>query len=227
LSGKTNAVTSEAGTVAQRMDYDVFGNVVQDSNPGFQPFGFAGGIYDVDTGLVRFGARDYDPETGRWTAKYPILFNGGDSNLYGYVVNDPVNFIDPTGIFYAPCLKFPKNSDCKNRSNVYSDIWNLPYGAEVEEAYGNARGDPFLGLPILGLWEPKLKNASAFFGDGPWRNCVRACLLSFWNKCKPDYEIDVVPLMPDFHEAHGGCFLFCLGETRPNRTLSEFTPTNR
>jgi len=53
------------GTVAQRMDYDAFGNVIFDSNSGFQPFGFAGGIYDVDTGLVRFGARDYDAQTGR------------------------------------------------------------------------------------------------------------------------------------------------------------------
>lgn len=85
------------GTVVQRMDYDVFGNVIQDTNPGFQPFGFAGGLYDADTGLVRFGARDYDPETGRWTAKDPILFDGGDSNLYEYVVNDPINFFDLNG----------------------------------------------------------------------------------------------------------------------------------
>jgi len=35
--------------------------------------------------IVRFGARDYDPETGRWTAKDPIMFAGGDANLYGYV----------------------------------------------------------------------------------------------------------------------------------------------
>jgi len=71
--------------------------VTNDTNPGFQPFGFAGGIYDRDTNLVRFGARDYDPETGRWTAKDLIKFNGGDSNLYGYVVNDPINLIDPSG----------------------------------------------------------------------------------------------------------------------------------
>jgi RHS repeat-associated protein len=87
------------GTVVQRMDYDVFGNVVLDTNPGFQPFGFAGGLYDVDTGLVRFGARDYDPEIGRWTAKDPILFDGGDTNLYGYVLGDPVNLVDPLGNF--------------------------------------------------------------------------------------------------------------------------------
>ena len=49
------------------------------------------------TGLVRFGARDYDAVTGRWTAKDPILFAGGDSNLYSYVHSDPVNFIDPSG----------------------------------------------------------------------------------------------------------------------------------
>lgn len=47
---------------------------------------------------MRFGARDYDAETGRWTAKDPILFAGGDTNLYGYVLNDPVNWIDPNGL---------------------------------------------------------------------------------------------------------------------------------
>jgi RHS repeat-associated protein len=70
---------------------------VLDTNPGFQPFGFAGGLYDADTGLVRFGARDYDPEVGRWTAKDPLLFDGGDTNLYAYGVNDPVNNQDPRG----------------------------------------------------------------------------------------------------------------------------------
>jgi hypothetical protein len=38
------------------------------------------------------------PEIGKWTAKDPILFAGGDSNLYGYVANDPVNFVDPWGL---------------------------------------------------------------------------------------------------------------------------------
>jgi len=86
------------GTVAQQLSYDEFGNVLSDTNPGFQPFGFAGGIYDADTKLTRFGARDYDVETGRWTAKDPIEFAGGDTNLYGYVLGDPVNFIDRNGL---------------------------------------------------------------------------------------------------------------------------------
>jgi RHS repeat-associated protein len=90
-------VDATTGAIAQRIDYDEFGLVLTDTSPGFQPFGFAGGLYDRDTGLVRFGARDYDAQTGRWTAKDPILFAGGDTNLYGYVLNDPVNFFDVNG----------------------------------------------------------------------------------------------------------------------------------
>ncbi|XAK01767.1 RHS repeat-associated core domain-containing protein [Vandammella animalimorsus] len=91
-------IDAETGQIGQRLDYDAWGRITHDSQPGFQPFGFAGGLYDPDTQLTRFGARDYDAETGRWTAKDPILFNGGDSNLYGYVLQDPVNFVDPEGL---------------------------------------------------------------------------------------------------------------------------------
>jgi RHS repeat-associated protein len=78
-------------------DYDEFGRVLSDTSPGFQPFGFAGGLYDPDTGLVRFGTRDYDPATGRWTAKDRRGFAGGDANLYAYVGNDPATATDPRG----------------------------------------------------------------------------------------------------------------------------------
>jgi RHS repeat-associated protein len=83
----------------QRLDYDEFGRVLSDTSPGFQPFGFAGGLYDPDTGLVRFGARDYDAHTGRWTAREPLGFGGGDTNHYAYVFSDPVNLIDPNGLY--------------------------------------------------------------------------------------------------------------------------------
>ncbi|WP_234023199.1 DNRLRE domain-containing protein [Sorangium cellulosum] len=89
-------VHATTGAVAQRLDYDEFGRVLLDTNPGFQPFGFAGGLYDRNTGLVRFGARDYDPETGRWTAKDPTLLADG-TNVYAYASGDPINYFDPDG----------------------------------------------------------------------------------------------------------------------------------
>jgi len=91
-------VNIATGSVAQRLDYDEFGNVLTDTNPGFQPFGFAGGLYDRDTGLVRFGARDYDAEVGRWTAKDPIRFNSRGANLYDYAAGNAINNTDSTGL---------------------------------------------------------------------------------------------------------------------------------
>jgi RHS repeat-associated protein len=90
-------VNAATGAVQQRIDYDELGGVLVDSSPGFQPFGFAGGLYDADTRLVRFGRRDYDADIGRWLAKDPLGFAGGDSNLYAYVGGDPINFWDPDG----------------------------------------------------------------------------------------------------------------------------------
>jgi RHS repeat-associated protein len=81
-------VHAKTGAIAQRLDYDTFGRVVRDTRPGFQPVGFAGGLYEPATQLVRFGARDYDPEMGRWTSKDPILFKGGDTNR-------PSRFVSP------------------------------------------------------------------------------------------------------------------------------------
>jgi RHS repeat-associated protein len=97
--GSLRAISDSSGTIVKQIDYDSFGNVISDTNISMTtPFGFAGGLYDYDTGLVRFGFRDYDPAIGRWTAKDPIDFAGGNVNLFGYVENDPVNFIDPTGL---------------------------------------------------------------------------------------------------------------------------------
>ncbi len=98
--GSLRAVSNENGDIVKEIVYDTFGNIISDSNETLKvPFGFAGGLYDRDTKLIHFGFREYDPFTGRWTAKDPILFAGGDSNLYGYVLGDSVGFIDPEGLW--------------------------------------------------------------------------------------------------------------------------------
>jgi RHS repeat-associated protein len=91
-------VDTKTSEIVQEMDYSPFGIVTRDTNPGFQPFGFAGGIYDRDTGLVRFGARDYDPQSGRWTGKDILIFPSMLWNRYVYVGNDPLDQIDRNGL---------------------------------------------------------------------------------------------------------------------------------
>ena len=57
----------------------------------------------------------YDAYTGKWTAKDPINFGGGDSNLYGYVLKDPVSGIDPLGL---------EQLDLDNISFAFEVLWN-------------------------------------------------------------------------------------------------------
>jgi RHS repeat-associated protein len=99
LGSVRRVIDVNTGEIKQRLDYDAWGNILKDTNPGFQPFGFAGGLYDPDTGLIRFGARDYDPQTGRWTAQDPIGHASQNTNLYTYVYNDPINNVEPSGLF--------------------------------------------------------------------------------------------------------------------------------
>jgi len=123
------------GQIVQQIDYDEFGVLLNDTNPGLQPFGFAGGLYDRDTGLVRFGARDYDSEVGRFASKDPILFWGGDSNLYGYAMNDPVNFIDPTGLDFRICsrplnMSLPSSDPFRHYYTRFDDGSTASYGVD-------------------------------------------------------------------------------------------------
>jgi RHS repeat-associated protein len=52
---------------------------------------------DEGNGLFYMWARYYDPEIGRFISKDPIGFLGGDLNLYAYVQNNPINWVDPEG----------------------------------------------------------------------------------------------------------------------------------
>jgi RHS repeat-associated protein len=99
--GSVRLVVDVNGTVAQRIDYDAYGRVLTNTSPGFQPFGYAGGLLDDATGLTRFGARDYDAEAGRWLAKDPVSFFGGSSNLYEYAAGEPVLNEDPSGQWWV------------------------------------------------------------------------------------------------------------------------------
>jgi RHS repeat-associated protein len=104
LGSVRQVVDVSTGVVAQEIVYDAWGRVLADTNPGFQPFGYAGGQADVDAGIVRFGARDYDPTSGRWLAKDPLGL-AADGNVFAYSSDDPLNHRDTSGRFGEDLLQ--------------------------------------------------------------------------------------------------------------------------
>jgi RHS repeat-associated protein len=159
-------INTTDGSIAQRMDFDEFGNVILDTNPGFQPFGFAGGIYDAQTKLVRFGARDYDPQVGRWTSKDPIGLLGG-LNSYAYSDSNPVTFHDETGLtcgsptygwVSGPWGTRPDACDCDKKKVKAAAQWTAGQHAGVSSGAGAQWGGGPAGMqgcgsrPLGGGW---------------------------------------------------------------------------
>ncbi|MBK6695252.1 MAG: hypothetical protein IPG50_24030 [Myxococcales bacterium] len=96
--GTPKIVVDAAGVVALTAEYDAWGVALGgDANTFDIPQGFAGGLRDATTGLVRFGYRDYEPASGRWTARDPMGFSGG-TNLFAYIANAPTLVRDPSGL---------------------------------------------------------------------------------------------------------------------------------
>jgi RHS repeat-associated protein len=181
-------VDSTTGQIAERIDYDEFGNVTNDTNPGFQPFGFAGGLYDQDTKLVHFDARDYDPTIGRWTSKDPILFNAGDTNLYGYVLNDPVNMEDPSGLEGEDCnCPKQKNPFINGMGGTVDELARTmnpfmlgPYLVQVATGHTSVFTPPALGPAVTaaGRSSSTVDTSSTAYTVGTWVPAVAGGLAS-------------------------------------------------
>jgi RHS repeat-associated protein len=107
--GSVRLVTDAAGAVANRYDYDAFGNWEATSYETVaNPFGFTARERDAESGLMFYRARYYDPQIGRFISEDPIGFEAGDLNLYRYVFNNPILLIDPTGNFFNPAFHYTK-----------------------------------------------------------------------------------------------------------------------
>ncbi|MDY6790846.1 MAG: RHS repeat-associated core domain-containing protein [Thermodesulfobacteriota bacterium] len=99
--GNVSALLNDSQQVAASYRYDAFGNLMAKTGTLDQPFMFSTKRYDAGTGLPYYGYRFYNPAIGKWLTRDPLGEAGG-INLYGFVLNDPVNFIDPYGLEVAP-----------------------------------------------------------------------------------------------------------------------------
>ena len=99
--GTNVAITNQDGSIQNRMDYDVWGNLNQETSTSDSPFGFTGYLKDQDTDLYYANARYYDSFTGRFLREDPWQ---GDINTppslhrYNYAASNPNYYIDPTGL---------------------------------------------------------------------------------------------------------------------------------
>ena len=103
-NGNIIAWTDDASATTTTRDFDAFGNVVTNQGTRWSastPYGFSTKYEDVETGLLYYGYRYYDPVTGRWPSRDPIGENGG-INLYGMVGNNLIDDIDYLGMFDFP-----------------------------------------------------------------------------------------------------------------------------
>ena len=96
--GSTVALGDGTGTLQTQYTYEPFGFVSQTGAASTSSYKYTG-WEDDETGLLYYRARYYQPRLQRFIAEDPIGFVGGDANLYGYVRNNPVIFIDSTGLF--------------------------------------------------------------------------------------------------------------------------------
>lgn len=98
--GSIREMTGPQGMIRARYDYDPYGRRTKVSGDQEADFGFTGYYVHQPSGLQLALYRAYDADIGRWPNRDPIEEEGG-INLYAYVGNDPVNWIDPFGLYYA------------------------------------------------------------------------------------------------------------------------------
>jgi RHS repeat-associated protein len=96
--GTPQKVTNAEGEVVWAATVNPFGDVIETVTDFEQNIRFPGQYHDRETGLYYNWHRYYSPELGRYITSDPIGLEGG-LNTYAYVGGNPVNAVDPSGLF--------------------------------------------------------------------------------------------------------------------------------
>ncbi|MEW6296040.1 MAG: RHS repeat-associated core domain-containing protein [Candidatus Diapherotrites archaeon] len=142
--GNVTALLDANANIAATYAYGPFGEPRVPSNYLQQPMQFSTKPYDEKTGLSYYGYRYYVPALGRWLTRDP-LGEEGEINLYGFVGNDPVNFVDPLGLYYlgpgdlrnciGACKRGGERLACYCRSlptpQLRAGCWALMFASET------------------------------------------------------------------------------------------------
>ena len=107
--GSVRDVIDNDGVILNHITYDSFGNITSESDAEVSfRFSYTGREFDEESGQYFYRARYYDAAIGRFVNEDPIGFAGGDTNLFRYVNNSPLNYVDPSGLFTETNSARPK-----------------------------------------------------------------------------------------------------------------------
>jgi RHS repeat-associated protein len=178
--GTVTELTDGSGTTAKSYAYDSWGNILAQTGTVENPYTYTGREFDAETGLYYYRERYYDPQTGRFLQKDPIGLRGGDFTLYAYVGNDPIDRIDPYGLYLtwvhkritrAALANIGRRRFCGKFSNLpelvanvdFDPSWNISQDPANAHWHGLANGD-----------EPKDQARSKFarYLDGQLKACT-------------------------------------------------------
>jgi len=121
--GSVAALSDVNNVIVERYSYDVFGEPNRESSLN-NPYLFTGRRYDIETGLYYYRARYYKTDIGRFLQADPIGYAGG-LNLYAYCGNNPVNWIDPFGLFFFGIRPLDEGQLWWYGTGPLSDFFNL------------------------------------------------------------------------------------------------------
>ncbi len=138
--GTVTELTDSNGSVAKAYAYDAYGTILESPGTVEQPYTYTGRELDSETGLYYYRARYYDATTGRFLQQDPLKLGGGSVNLYGYVLNSPANFVDPSGLFLERFFCGARNGH--NNTSISADEFVEHVGSrslrDLQYEYGSA-----------------------------------------------------------------------------------------
>jgi RHS repeat-associated protein len=103
--GSVSALTDSIAVVVKEYKYTVFGQIIAESGEDIEnPFTYTSRELDVETGNYYYRARYYNAEIGRFLGEDPIGIVSGEINLYRFVWNSPLAYIDPLGLEGENCI---------------------------------------------------------------------------------------------------------------------------